>query len=103
MQKAIRASAGTILDVPVADVTARELLDCGLPLFATAGDGEPMDPPSSNAILLFGNEGSGVSAELRKHATAIAIPTSGRVESLNVAASAAILLARAFSLRPERS
>lgn len=97
--KAIRASAGAILTVPVADVTSQELLDSGIPLFAAAGDGAPIDPPSSDAILLFGNEGAGVSSELRAHATLIAIPTSGRVESLNVAASAAILLARGFALR----
>ena len=97
--KAIRASAGAILTVPVGNVTTRELLDCGLPLFAAAGDGQPIDPPSGNAILIFGNEGTGVSPELREHATAIAIATSGRVESLNVAASAAILLSRAFDPR----
>lgn len=97
--KAIRASAGAILTVPVANVTSQELLDSGLPLFAAASDGEPIDPPSRNAILLFGSEGAGVSPDLREHATLIAIATSGRVESLNVAASAAILLARGFSLR----
>jgi TrmH family RNA methyltransferase len=97
--KAIRASAGAILTVPVANVTPQELLDCGLPLFAAAGDGKPIDPPSRNAVLIFGSEGTGISPELREHATAIAIPTSGRVESLNVAASAAILLSRAFERR----
>ena len=94
--KAIRASAGAILTMPVANVTPQELLDCGLPLFAAAGDGETIAPPAREAVLIFGNEGSGVSSELRAHATAIAIATSGRVESLNVAASAAILLSRAF-------
>ena len=97
--KAIRASAGAILTVPVADVTSQELLDSGIPLFAAAGDGNPIEPPSRDAILLFGNEGAGVSQALREHSTLIAIPTSGRVESLNVAASAAILLARGFALR----
>jgi TrmH family RNA methyltransferase len=97
--KAIRASAGAILTVPVAHVTPAELLDAGLPLFAAAGDGKAIDPPPKNAILIFGSEGSGVSSELRERATPIAIATSGRVESLNVAASAAILLARSFALR----
>ncbi len=97
--KAIRASAGAILTVPVANVTPQELLDCGLPLFAAAGDGKPIDPPSRNAVLIFGSEGTGVSPELRNHAMAVAIATSGRVESLNVAASAAILLSRAFDRR----
>jgi TrmH family RNA methyltransferase len=97
--KAIRASAGAVLNVPLAPMSARELLDCGLPLFAAAGDGAAVDPPARGAVLVFGNEGAGVSAELRAAASPIAIATSGRVESLNVAASAAILLSRAFSLR----
>ncbi len=97
--KAIRASAGAILSVPVAAVTGRDLLDCGLPLFAAAGDGATIDPPARAAVLLFGSEGQGVSSALRVKATAIAIATTGRVESLNVAASAAILLSRAYALR----
>ncbi len=97
--KAIRASAGAILSVPVASVTAKELLDCGQPLFAAAGDGATIDPPARGAVLIFGSEGSGVSAELRAQATTIAIATTGRVESLNVAASAAILLSRAYAIR----
>src|SRR5258708_15575686 len=84
--KAIRASAGAILTVPVANVTLQELLDCGLPLFAAAGDGKAIDPPSRNVVLIFGSEGTAVSPELREHATAIAIATSGRVASLNLAA-----------------
>jgi RNA methyltransferase, TrmH family len=97
--KAIRSSAGAILTVPVATVTARELLESGVPLVATAMSGASADPPSSRAVLLFGNEGTGVSAELLAHATALSIPMSGRVESLNVASSAAILLHRSFELR----
>lgn len=97
--KAIRSSAGAILNVPVASVTARELLDAGLPLLAADASGVAADPPSSNAVLVFGNEGAGVSEELLRHATPIAIAMSGRVESLNVASSAAILLSRSFVLR----
>jgi TrmH family RNA methyltransferase len=97
--KAIRASAGAILSVPVATITASELLDSGLALFATAMSGAPIDPPSANAVLIFGNEGAGVSGELLLHATKIAIPMSDRVESLNVATSAAILLSRSYQMR----
>ena len=97
--KAIRSSVGAILNVPVAPVTSRELLDCGLPLLAADASGSVVDPPSSNAVLVFGNEGAGVSEELLRHATPIAIAMSARVESLNVASSAAILLSRSFSLR----
>jgi TrmH family RNA methyltransferase len=97
--KAIRSSAGAILTVPVAHVTLAELLESGVPLVATAMSGTSVDPPPQNAVLVFGNEGAGVSAELLAHATTIAIPMSERVESLNVATSAAILLARSFALR----
>ena len=97
--KAIRSSAGAILNVPVASITAAELLAAEIPLLAADASGRAVDPPSSNAVLVFGNEGAGVSQELLRHATPIAIAMSGRVESLNVATSAAILLSRSFALR----
>jgi TrmH family RNA methyltransferase len=100
--KAIRASAGAILHVPVVNVSAADLLTCGLPLHAADGSGELCEPPSEGAVLVFGNEGAGVSEELIRAATLLAIPTSARVESLNVAASAAILLSRSFALRGQR-
>lgn len=100
--KAIRASSGAILSVPVASITIRELLDANMPLFATAMSGAPSDPPSANGVLIFGNEGAGVSAELLDRATTISIPMSPRVESLNVATSAAILLSRSFLMRAIR-
>lgn len=44
-------------------------------------------------ILAFGNEGAGISEELRKFAKdSVSIPMSGKIESLNVAASAAIIM-----------
>jgi RNA methyltransferase, TrmH family len=95
--KAIRASVGAILTVPVAAVTASELL--GLNLVAADMHGAKADPPPRDAVFAFGNEGSGVSEELMRKAKPIAIPMSNRVESLNVASSAAILLARSFALR----
>lgn len=97
--KAIRASVGAILTVPVARMTAQELFDAGVPLHATAMDGERGDPPARNAVLVFGNEGAGVSQEVLGRAGKLAIPMTERVESLNVASSAAILLARSFAIR----
>lgn len=94
--KAIRSSAGAILNVPVAPITSSELLSSTVPLFAADASGTVSEPPASHAVLVFGNEGAGVSEELMRHATPIAIPMSGRVESLNVASSAAILLSSAF-------
>ncbi len=97
--KAIRASVGAILSVPVANVTARELVDARVPLLAADASGAAADPPARGAVLVFGNEGAGVSAEILAAAERIAIPMSGRVESLNVASSAAILLARSYAAR----
>lgn len=95
--KAIRSSAGAILTMPVATITLDDLADRHL-VAADAG-GAAIDPPARDAILVFGNEGAGVSANIMSRATKIAIPMSNRVESLNVASSAAILLARSFGLR----
>ena len=97
--KAIRASAGAILSVPCAPASHGELLARGWPLFAADARGEPIDPPSGAAILAFGSEGSGVSEVIGRAARKIAVPISRRVESLNVAAAAAILLSRSFALR----
>ena len=97
--KAIRASVGAILSVPVVTLSRSELLARSWPLYAADAAGAAIDPPSRNAVLVFGSEGSGVSPELGAHATKIAIPMSGRVESLNVASSAAILLSRSFARR----
>jgi TrmH family RNA methyltransferase len=93
--KAIRASAGAILNVPIASVTAQQLLDAQRPLLYADAGGEALVPPK-NAILVLGSEGRGVSPEIREHGKAIGIETTGRVESLNVAAAAAILLWQAF-------
>lgn len=97
--KAIRASVGAVLNVPVAPVTAEELAGAGIPLVAAHGAGECTDPPARGAVLIFGNEGAGVSPALLRVARRIAIPMSARVESLNVASAAAILLARSYALR----
>ena len=97
--KAIRSYVGAILTVPVASITPRELIEAGVPLFAADAAGGSTAPPASNGVLVFGNEGAGVSDELHRHATPIAIPMSSRVESLNVASSAAILLSLSFGAR----
>ncbi len=97
--KAIRASAGAVLSVPVVNASASEIIGAHIPLFAAVQAGNPGSPPSKNAILVFGSEGSGVSAELAQSATPIVVRMSQRVESLNVATAAAILLSRSFEAR----
>jgi RNA methyltransferase, TrmH family len=96
--KAIRASAGAILSVPIVAMSASELLGAGRQLFVADARGSTSEVPTG--VLILGNEGQGVSDELRKAGRSIAIETSGRVESLNVAAAAAILLWRSFHSAP---
>ena len=101
--KAIRSSAGAILGVPTVSATGEELITMAAQharsLLAADAAGEDAVSPMAGGVLIFGSEGSGVSSTLRRAARLIAVPTSGRVESLNVAASAAILLARSFEER----
>ena len=99
--KAVRASAGAVLSVPIANATAADLIRSGLAMFAADARGSSPTLPA-DAIIVFGNEGRGVSDEIRERATSISIPMSSRVESLNVAASAAILLAKAYEGRRGR-
>ena len=97
--KAIRASAGAILSVPIVEMTIDALLARGVPIFAADMQGSSDLP---HGVLVLGNEGQGVSERLRQNP--VAIQTSGRIESLNVAAAAAILLWRTFNERqaPDR-
>jgi RNA methyltransferase, TrmH family len=97
--KAIRSSAGAILTVRVVGSTVDELSARGWPIVAADACGEINDPPARRAVLAFGSEGSGLSPSLARAARTIAIRMSPRIESLNVASSAAILLARSYALR----
>jgi TrmH family RNA methyltransferase len=95
--KSIRASAATALAVPSARVSRSEIAELArngsLPLFAAvAGGGAlPGSLPPKFALVL-GSEGRGISAELAEVSIPVGVEMSGAVESLNVAAAAAILL-----------
>lgn len=95
--KAIRASVGAALSVPIATCGAADL--GGVPMLYADGGGDITAPPAKNAIFVFGSEGQGVSDAIRRAAKPIAIAMSDRVESLNVAAAAAILLSRSYEAR----
>ncbi|MCU1244397.1 MAG: rRNA methyltransferase [Acidobacteria bacterium] len=102
--KSIRASVGAILTVPVLALSVSSLLlaarQAGFALYAADASGSSTTaPPPSRAVIVFGSEGQGVSPTLLAQAHAIAIATSARVESLNVATSAAILLHASFAGR----
>jgi TrmH family RNA methyltransferase len=98
--KALRGSMGSMFRLPIGIGTlgeaAREAKRRGLQIAASvAAHGTPADKADlrSPAILLLGNEGGGLSDAAVSHATArVTIPMRSRVNSLNVAATAALLL-----------
>jgi TrmH family RNA methyltransferase len=99
--KAFVASRGTVLTTPVLEyadvVTARSDLaaagyttyvadPAGATSYRRAGLG------AGPTAVVVGSEGDGVAEEWRSGLTRVAIPMRGRADSLNVAASAAVLL-----------
>lgn len=97
--KAVRASAGAILLLPVISFERSELIATlaqrGVSLHAavTGTHAARLERP---AAIAFGSEGNGVSEEILAAAIPVSVPISPRVESLNVAAAAAILLSRVY-------
>jgi TrmH family RNA methyltransferase len=99
--KTVRATMGSLFHIPcITDCTQTELLtrfkEYKIAVFATslAGAKEYFSVDFSQpAAIVFGNEGNGVSQEMLKAAAAkVHIPIYGQAESLNVAASAAVIL-----------
>ncbi len=105
--KALRASAGAALRLPVLrgmaiPVLLAQLRIAGVRIYATSA--ASTDAPANfdlsaeadlrePAAIFIGNEGSGLSAEVKRAADAmIAIPIHSRVESLNAAVAASIVL-----------
>jgi TrmH family RNA methyltransferase len=87
--------------------TVARLREAGTRLYATAADSsEPADRVNlaQPIALMIGNEGSGVSPELAKHADGtITIPCPGPVESLNAAVATSVLLYEASRQRARRN
>lgn len=95
--KSVRASAGSLFRLPVIsldwEAAADVLRGAGVSLLAADMDGEPVGPVHGPAALVVGNEGVGLSKEVRAGIERlVSVPTPGPVESLNVASAAAILL-----------
>jgi TrmH family RNA methyltransferase len=94
--KCMRASAGSIFRVPyVSNITAEELLEvCRLPLHAADAKATTVLSEARLAKpcgIIIGSEGKGVSPALAARASGLRIPTV-KVESLNAAVAAGILL-----------
>ena len=93
---ALRGAAGLHYALPVARLArVQELPGSDRPLLALDPDGEPLEPSElpARAVLAFGTERRGLSAELLARADArIAIPMRAGVSSLNLATSVAAVL-----------
>jgi len=99
--KVVRASMGSIFHVPIFEgLMIREVLSYlaqhEIDILATSLESSNVyfKADFNKAIaVVFGNEGNGVSRQLLEHAQdRLYIPLLGRVESLNVAASVAVIL-----------
>lgn len=96
--KVLRAGMGAhfVLKICEGADLAALLASTTLPILATSSHAERtiyQVDLSRPVVWLFGHEGQGISAELLAAAThRVAIPHRGKIESLNVAASAAVCL-----------
>lgn len=98
--KAVRASAGSVLRVPVisggeASVVLDEVRATGRPCVGTTASGAPsLDEVAlaPDVAIVLGNEAHGLPADLHGHLDGwVRIPMAGRVESLNVAMAGTLL------------
>ena len=99
--RAFRASAGMALLLPVATIDdfaglARAFRAAGGTVAATAGEGGVAVGrwrPARPVLVVFGNEGQGVPQDVLESCdSVVSVPIAGRVESLNVAVAAGIVL-----------
>ena len=99
--KVVRSTMGSLFHLPViSDVRLPEVLQQatknGYTVYVTTlSEGEPLSSGmfAEKSFFVFGNEARGVSAEVRRMADKLlTIPRIGKAESLNVAASCAVVL-----------
>jgi len=97
--KVIRSSMGAQFVHPPFHVTIPELFGFldreGVELWSADAGGTQLssEPPPARLALAVGNEGSGLSADVRARARrTVSLPIASSVESLNVAVAAGIIL-----------
>ncbi len=107
MQKTVRATAGSLFNIPIAHAAVEEFLEWlrshNIKLAVTASDAKnsffevDLDKPIA---FVFGNEAHGVQEDLKRAADMVLrIPIYGKAESLNVAVSASVCLYEALRQR----
>ena len=94
--KVLQATMGAIFRINVHYEDLKDFLsNTELPIYGALLDGENIfeNNYERKGILVLGNEGSGISEEIKKYVQkAITIPRFGDAESLNVATAGAIIL-----------
>jgi TrmH family RNA methyltransferase len=96
--KVVRAAMGSLFRLPVASVTADEVLDAaaaaGRPVIAATLEGEPLAGAllPSHAVFAVGNERHGVGGFLSRWDRSVRIEHAHNTESLNAAVAGSILL-----------
>jgi TrmH family RNA methyltransferase len=93
--KTVQASMGSFLRVRTIRCSLSEYLaGCGLPVYGAVLNGESaygLHMPQ-NAVLVIGNEGSGISPDISPYIQfPVSIPRRGEAESLNASVATAIL------------
>jgi TrmH family RNA methyltransferase len=109
--KAVRASAGSVFRLPLLAASIEEcfahLREAGVKIWTTtvhAAEAAARVDLAAPVAILIGNEGNGVPADLAALADgAVTIPCPGKVESLNAAVAASVLLYEALRQRGIRS
>ncbi|WP_226634479.1 TrmH family RNA methyltransferase [Brevundimonas poindexterae] len=99
-RKAIRVSVGAVLRTPLmADLTVQAMVEQAeahgyVPLALTPGDGPELAALKvpDRALVLLGSEGPGLPAQVLARAQPVRIPMASGFDSLNVAATSAIVL-----------
>lgn len=107
MSKTIRATAGSIFNLPVVNAASDDFLDWlhshNIKLAVTATDAQKtvFDAELQKPVaFVFGNEAHGVREAVKKAADMVlSVPILGKAESLNVATSAAVCLYEAVRQR----
>jgi RNA methyltransferase, TrmH family len=110
MQKAIRATAGSLFNIPVVHALSDELLPWitshGIRLAVTSAEARTtlFDVELNKPLaFVFGNEAQGVQEALRIAADVVlSVPILGKAESLNVSTSAAVCLYEAIRQRTRK-
>ena len=103
--KVIRSTAGSIFQIKVIEeVNTAQLKQwagkIGAPIFATKADGDSLLQTAAQSALgkpsiwVFGNEARGLPLDVESEldAKAVAIPMSGKAESLNLATAASVVM-----------